>query len=80
MSPRTKARRRRRKAVAGLACLLRSEPKRTDDLFVQLAGRDSGVLADMAFYATHMRWEMAHNIALMTRSYDAAYAIVHPEL
>lgn len=80
MSPRTKRRRRRRKAIAGIVSLLRSEPRKSDPKYAAIRARSDSLTADLCFYAEHMKWNMLMNLALMTRSYDPAYAIVHPEL
>lgn len=80
MSSRTKRRRRRRRAVAGLVRLLRAEPRRDDLKYAAIAAKSDPEIAALCFYADHHVWEMAHMLAIMTSSYDRAYAIVHPQL
>lgn len=77
MSPKTKSRRRRRKAIAAIVSILRSEPKRSDPVFAQM--RPSYV-REMCYYAAHTQWEMVHTFVSMTRSYDAAKRSLRAEL
>lgn len=80
MSPRTKRRRNRRKAIAGIVSIIRSEPCRTDPYWVGLFACGPAVVAGMCFYVAHMKWELTHNIAMMSSHYERAMAVARPEL
>lgn len=77
MSPKTKTRRRRRKAIAAIVSILRDEPRRTDPVFARIT---PSYVREMCFYAAHMRWEYVHVMAMHSRRYDAAKRSLSAEL